>query len=604
MRQAARPCFNSAPNLATPRAWRVVYGLAGIGRCPLGQTQRARVSLRRLRIAVAILGTVGVGAFCASTPAAASARITEAQATRAFDQWLSNRYHGNAHGYRTCPAAQIFGTEAICMAEVQVGLKWHSIHAVPTLSGGRIDMKYVYDTAYVLKWSKYSSRIIGGFQTPGVASVNGPAYDWAWLAAGAYYQWVQHKRTFVAGSYDGNAAGFGKLEDFRCQAGGTVVRCTNALGDSMTYLPNGLPPSGEPLSGWTPHDLWAAYGLTSAAQFNGAGSTVAIVVAYKDSRLDHDLATYRNKYLLPPCRARTGCLRVLNEYGRSSPLPKTSAANRLEIIPNFEVPWAAEQSLDIDMVSAACPLCRIVVIEANSTSQSDLLRAEDTAASVRGVKVVSNSWGFSAEFANEAQQEGHFTHPGVAFVASAGDKGYGAQFPAALPNVISVGGTQLARLHGSYSETAWNNSAGATGGGCGQLPAPPWQGALAASLGNPCNGRRMANDVSAIADNLSVYDTADSLFPLPGLGIGWIPPLSGTSASAPFIAGVIALAADGGSPISPAAIYAAPASAFHDVTSGTNGDCSATIMCFADTGYDGPTGLGTPNGLGAFRAQR
>jgi subtilase family serine protease len=166
--------------------------------------------------------------------------------------------------------------------------------------------------------------------------------------------------------------------------------------------------------------------------------------------------------------------------------------------------------------------------------------------------------------------------------------------------VFAVGGTQLALNNGTYSETVWNNDTGATGGGCSAfVPAPAWQQAAAAGLGNPCPAQRMENDLAAAADDLSVYDTADRYLPLPGLGVGWIPPVGGTSASAPLIAGMIGLGASG-TPITPAALYTAPPSDFHDVTSGSNGDCY--FMCTAGPGYDGPTGLGTPNGISAFLA--
>jgi hypothetical protein len=192
-------------------------------------------------------------------------------------------------------------------------------------------------------------------------------------------------------------------------------------------------------------------------------------------------------------------------------------------------------------------------------------------------------------------------------VASAGDDGYASQVPAALPNVIDVGGTELASRGNSYSEQVWNNGAKATGGGCSTaFDAPSWQSSLAQNLGDPCGGRRLGTDVAAVADDISVYDSEGRSIPFPGSKHGWIPPLGGTSASAPFVAGMIALAADGGKPVTPAALYGAPASAFHDITAGSNildssPDCPAAVMCIAQSGYDGPTGLGSPNGVTPFR---
>jgi hypothetical protein len=188
-----------------------------------------------------------VAVLALAAPSVASAGLTSARATRAFVQWLDQRYSSTPHGYWTCPAAQIYtGTQAFCVAEVRVGSRLHWVQAAPTVTAGGIVVQYGYDRAWTRRWSRYSARPIAGFNTPGVAAVNSPAYDWAWLAAGVFYAWTQHRTQFVAGSYDGNAAGLSVLTDFRCRVARSVIQCANALGDSMKYVPDGPPPADNP----------------------------------------------------------------------------------------------------------------------------------------------------------------------------------------------------------------------------------------------------------------------------------------------------------------------------------------------------------------------
>ena len=517
-------------------------------------------------------------------------------------RWLNRRHPHRSDSYWTCPRGQLFGDEVSCQAEFRQGTWWYDAHALVKLTAGRIQLSYPGENRWKRRWSGYSSRLISGVgPVPGVAAVNKPVEDWAWLAAQVYQRWQQHAARFDANSYDGNSAGLDAFVVYHCEAGAAVVRCVNRFGDAISYLPYGRPPSDKPTKGWSPQQLWSAYGLTKTALARGRGVTVAIIDAFKDTRLDHDIHLYRKRYGLPECRASTGCLRVLNQDGKPKPLPRKSAADAWELFHRFfKGTWATEQSLDVDMVSAACPLCHIVVIQASSASRGDLLHAEDTAGSIRGVTVISNSWG-EPEFAGDASYAGHFAHPSVAYVASAGDSGYRPQLPAAVANVFAVGGTQLARNNGGYAESVWDNDNGATGGGCAHtISIPSWQQLTSTALANPCNGMRMGNDLSAIADDLSVYDTADRSLPFPGFGVGWLPPIGGTSASAPFVAGLIALGANGHAPITVADLYKVPDSEFHDITFGTNGDCASPIMCFANRGYDGPTGRGSPRGIGAF----
>jgi subtilase family serine protease len=295
------------------------------------------------------------------------------------------------------------------------------------------------------------------------------------------------------------------------------------------------------------------------------------VDAYDDPTAEADLARYRGQFGLPACTTAGGCFRKVNQTGGAAP-------------PAVDRGWAQEISLDLDMASATCPGCRILLVEASSSSFANLAQAVDTAAAL-GANAISNSYGGS-EFSAEASStyNGHFNHPGIAITVSSGDAGYGVEFPAASQYVTAVGGTSLTRGGGTrgWSETAWSGA----GSGCSAYIAKPsWQ------RDSGC-ARRTVADVSAVADpqtGVAVYDSTR----YQGAS-GWMV-FGGTSASAPIVAG--AYAQGGGS--APSKSYANPA-ALWDVTSGSNGACSVTYLCTAGPGYDGPTGLGTPNGTGAF----
>jgi subtilase family serine protease len=346
--------------------------------------------------------------------------------------------------------------------------------------------------------------------------------------------------------------------------------------------------------GYTPTDLRSAYNLGGTS---GSGRTVAIVDALDDPNAASDLAAYRSAYGLSACTTANGCFRKVNQNGQASPLPAGDYG------------WAEEESLDLDMVSAICPSCHILLVEANSATTDDLDAAEDTAASTSGVVAVSNSWG-GAEDSTIRAADSHFDHPGVAITASSGDSGYGVIWPASSPYVTAVGGTSLSTASNSrgWTETAWGSALGGEGAGSGcsgYEPKPSWQ------HDSGCAKRTVA-DVSAVADpntGVAVYDTYNSCGTsaycdvLLSLGLatgadGWVQ-VGGTSASSPIVASVYALAGNTSSVTYGSYPYA-HTSALNDVTSGTNGSCSGSYLCTAGTGYDGPTGLGTPNGTGAF----
>ena len=321
---------------------------------------------------------------------------------------------------------------------------------------------------------------------------------------------------------------------------------------------------------YSPAYLQSAYNAPSAT--NGTGQTVAIVDAYDDPTAEADLATYRAQFGLPACTTANGCFRKVNETGGTT-------------YPTQNAQWGNEISLDVDMVSALCPNCHILLVEATTNSTPDLAAAVDEAVTL-GANVVSNSYGGS-EFPGETSFDSSYDHPGVAIVASAGDSGFGVEYPAASPDVVAVGGTSLDQATATgtrdATETVWSG----TGSGCSQYEAKPtWQTDTGCST-------RMVTDVSAVADpntGVWVYDTADD---------GWVV-YGGTSAASPIIGAMYALAGNAPSSAPMNSYPYAHASALNDIVSGSNGTCATAYFCNAEPGYDGPTGLGTPNTASAF----
>jgi subtilase family serine protease len=322
--------------------------------------------------------------------------------------------------------------------------------------------------------------------------------------------------------------------------------------------------------GLTPKDLQHAYKLPSSTA--GKRQTIAIVDSYNDPNAESDLAVYRATFGLPPCTTTNGCFRKVDQDGgKKYPQPDAS--------------WASEISLDLAMISAIAPNSHILLVEANSANLVDLGRAVDTAVRM-GATEVSNSYG-SPETASDATSMAHYyNHPGVPITASTGDRGYGVQIPAAYNTVIAVGGTTLSPSTNArgWTESAWSGS----GSGCSRyISKPKWQ------TNNQCNHRVVA-DVSAVADpdtGVAVYDSYQSYD-------GNWSVYGGTSASAPIIAGIYALAGNV-KKVSASYLYNHTAN-LHDITAGRNGICQATYLCTSGKGYDGPTGLGTPNGVSAF----
>lgn len=328
--------------------------------------------------------------------------------------------------------------------------------------------------------------------------------------------------------------------------------------------PNAVP------SGFGPADLRSAYVVTAS----GSSSTiVAIVDAYGYPNAESDLAVYRAQYGLPACTSANGCFIKINQTGGTN-YPRTNTG------------WDQEQALDLDMASAMCPNCKIMLVQSSTASLANLATAVNTAVS-RGALVVSNSYGGGET--GSSTYASAYDHPGRAITVSTGDTGYGIAFPATAPGVIAVGGTTLSRASNGrgWNETAWSSG----GSGCSAIYAKPvWQNdaGLCAT--------RMEADIAAVADpatGVAVYGPNSQ-----GKGT-WLV-FGGTSVSAPLIGGIYG--AIGIGPVNAAQkIWASRGTAaLNDITVGTNGACGGTYFCTAGAGYDGPTGNGTPSGSGAF----
>jgi hypothetical protein len=362
-----------------------------------------------------------------------------------------------------------------------------------------------------------------------------------------------------------------------CDAAGPGEFSCFALRRTDVGSAKGLRPALAAPTGFGPSDLQSAYGLPADG---GAGRTVAIVDAYDDPTAEADLAVYRQQYGLPACTTGNGCFRKADQRGGTGyPAPDSG--------------WAGEISLDLDMVSAIAPDAHILLVEADDSSDTALGAAVDEAVAL-GAQYVSNSYGTDYRFGSGEDPsqttalDPYYDHPGVAIVASSGDYGYGVSYPAASPYVTSVGGTSLVRDPSAargWSESAWNEA----GSGCSLYePKPAFQ------TDTGCADRTVA-DVSAVADpatGVAVYQTYGAS--------GWSL-YGGTSVSSPIIAGVYADAAAPAAGTYPNSYPYAAGTGLNDVSGGSNGDCSPSYLCHGAAGYDGPTGLGTPAGLQAFR---
>ena len=325
-------------------------------------------------------------------------------------------------------------------------------------------------------------------------------------------------------------------------------------------------------SGYNPADLQSAYKLPSSTA--GSGQTVAIVDAYDDPNAESDLGVYRSQFGLPPCTTANGCFKKVDQNGGTN-YPRANGG------------WAQEISLDLDMVSAVCPNCHIILVEATTNSLTNLGTAVNEAAKL-GANAISNSYGGGESSSETSYDTSYYRHPGIVVTASAGDSGYGVEYPAASQYVTAVGGTTLTKASNTrgWSETVWSG----TGSGCSAYePKPSWQTDTGCS-------HRTVGDVAADADpntGVSVYDS----YKYQGLS-GWLV-FGGTSVASPIIASVYALAGNSSSVTYGSYPYSHTSSLF-DVISGSNGSCGGSYLCTGEVGYDGPTGNGTPDGTGGF----
>jgi subtilase family serine protease len=325
-----------------------------------------------------------------------------------------------------------------------------------------------------------------------------------------------------------------------------------------------------PTDGYGPADIASAYQLDTSL---GAGQTIGIVDAFDNPHVEADLAVYRSTWGLPSCTTANGCFRKVNQRGGATP-------------PHGDPGWGVEIALDVQAVSASCPNCHILLVEADSPTFGNIGKSVNTAVRL-GADVVSNSYG-GDEFNGIANlAASYYTHPGVAQVASSGDFGFGpAQFPASWTQMIAVGGTKLTSQNGAWHEKAWWGA----GSGCSAwIDKPVWQ------QDSHCPMRTVA-DVSAVADP----DTGFAVYGTYGLGRdnGWIV-VGGTSLSAPLIAGMIGLAGNAAALTTARFIYQ-HRTGLADVVGGSNGYCGGDYLCRGKVGYDAPTGLGSPRGTSAL----
>jgi hypothetical protein len=418
--------------------------------------------------------------------------------------------------------------------------------------------------------------------------------------------------------------------------------------------------------GLRPQDLQSAYFPGEAPDAPASEpQTIAIVDAYDDLEAESDLGVYDSEFHLPECASSNGCFAQVNQNGETGnpPFPesnkaktekealcesataepsvKQAACRTIEEVDG----WSLETALDIETAHAICQNCHIILVEADESEEAPLEAAEDTAVRL-GAGEVSNSWAGGEPLTDSEA----FNHPGTVITFAAGDRGYlnwernkkeeelygataGVGYPASSPHVIAVGGTSLKLGHSGEAwgeEAAWIGS----GGGCSlNFTAQPWQSEVGDWVSVGCEGHRAVSDIAADADpytGVAVYDSVPYI-PLGGglksaTVFDWTP-IGGTSASTPMIAAMFALAGGSHGVQYPAqTLYSHLGSAaLHDVTEGSTGKCRGEYsagcsgstsplsltdcgqgawICNTTVGYDGPTGVGTPNGIDAFKPVR
>ena len=381
---------------------------------------------------------------------------------------------------------------------------------------------------------------------------------------------------------------------------GPTADLTSACPTSDPNAPGAVVSGGN--GGYDPCYLQSAYNLASLAEASGGSGQIVAIDDYSvDSNISSDLAIYRSQFGLPACptgtvsHANVGCV---FEQVIQSGAPTSGSSG-----------WDVEISLDVDTVSAICPKCQILLVEASSAYFSALGGGVNTAVA-DGANAVSNSYGGSESSGENSTATSYYQHPGVAIVASSGDASGVVEFPASAPDVTAVGGTSLLQYSdkgtrsANATEKVWNGTPSpgdGAGAGCSAYEAvPTWQSTFLTNAGAPADClKRVVADVSADADpdtGLWVYDTYSEG--------GWLI-VGGTSLASPTIAAIYGLAGNAtGSSGYPVMTAYTNSSTLYHVTSGNVGTCG-DYLCDATKavdGYSGPAGLGTPGGTGALAA--
>ncbi len=342
------------------------------------------------------------------------------------------------------------------------------------------------------------------------------------------------------------------------------ARCFSQYRTDIPRNPNAaLPPTQ--VAGYQPSQLQDAYGLGTASATNGAGQTIAIIIAYDAPSLAADLTAYRTEFGLPPCATATGCLQFVYAAGSQ---------------PSSDPGWSAEATLDAEMVSAICPLCKIMVVESPDANIKNLANAVSVAVA-NGATEVSNSYSVPEQNGMQPYAK-YYSYPGVPITAAAGDQGYGVGFPANYATVTAVGGTSIVKTPNGWASAVWSG----TGSGCSLFVNKPL---FQTDLG--CTNRT-DNDLAVVADPATGVAAYVS-------GVGGWGVFGGTSVGAPIVAALYALAGNGATINDPSHLYANP-QWFAPVTARANGTCSPSYLCHGGPAYNGPSGLGSPVGLAAF----
>jgi hypothetical protein len=369
-------------------------------------------------------------------------------------------------------------------------------------------------------------------------------------------------------------------------------------------------PNAAKPAGYGPADLATALHLPAG----GAAGTVSVMTFGFDPQLESDLAVYRKTYGLPACDTANGCLHIMDDKGGPALQPGLDP-----IAIGMSEAFTHETMLDVDMVSASCPGCSINVIQIPFTEidygasligqpgtiADGFANAVHTAAAHQSSAVTTSffiSTGNQADYLLHGAPATAFDHPGMALVGASGDNGYQGTsqvWPAELPTVTAVGGVALTTGSNGDTVQAWSDSQSGCAAGVAPATGQP------ANVAADCKGTRAIADVSAVATDLASYDTyyPTGVSVLAGIQPGWTQ-LQGTSAASPYIAGLYARGGNLTGVHGPNTLYSAPADSITNVTTGSNSTkgCAefAAAVCTAGPGWNGPTGVGIPNGLGAF----